>query len=168
MIDMGPKHLSLGKNRYITIFTVADTRYVMIFLHKTKDEFPSLLLQALTRTPRQPKILRTDGAGEYITATVNKILLDRGIKKEMSNPDQQFGNAKAETMVASIGRCIRVALLSSGLGTAFWSFAASNWIDVYNHLPHSSLGFKTPWEAEMGSTPDVSWFRPFGCRVTVF
>ena len=168
MIDMGPKHLSLGKNRYVTNITCADSRYVMLFLHKTKDEFASILQQALARTPRKPKILRTDGAGEYITPAVNKILNDHGIRKETSNPEEQFGNGKAETMVASIGRGMRVALLSSGLGTAFWGFAALNWIDVYNHLPHASLGFKTPWEVEMGTTPDVSWFRPFGCRVTVF
>ena len=168
MVDIGPKHLSLGKNRYATIITVADSRYVMLFLHKTKDEFKTILLQALARTPRQPKILRTDGAGEYITPAITKILFERGIQKQTSNPEEQFGNGKAETMVASIGRGMRVALLSSGLGTCFWGFAALNWIDVYNHLPHASLDFKTPWQVEMGTVPDVSWFRPFGCRVTVF
>ena len=168
MVDMGQKNLSLGKNRYATIITVADSRYTMLFLHRTKDEFSSILLEALARTPKTPKVLRTDGAGEYMTPLVNQILLERGIRKETSNPDEQFGNGKAETMVASLGRGTRVALLSSGLGTQFWGFAALHWIDVYNHLPHSSLGFKTPWEVEMGSTPDVSWFRPFGCRVTVF
>ncbi len=50
----------------------------------------------------------------------------------------------------------------------FWGFAAINWVDVYNHLPHAALHVKTPWEAQYGTLPDVSWFRPFGCRVTVF
>lgn len=170
MLDMGAKNLSLGKNRYITIIVAADSRYAHIYPHKTKDEFQTILLTALSRTPndKQPRILRTDGAGEYITPAINKILLDRGIQKQTSNPDEQFGNGKAETLVAAIGRGIRVALLSSGLGTAFWGLAAINWVDIYNHLPHASLGFKTPWEVEMGSKPDVSWFRPFGCRVTVF
>ena len=168
MIDIGAKHLTLNKNRYLTVFVNADTRYAMIFLHKTKDEFPQLLKQALARVSKMPRILRTDGAGEYMSPAANQILLDRGIQKQTSNPDEQFGNAKAESMLASIGRGIRVALLSSGLGPEFWGLAAQNWIDIYNHLPHAALQFKTPWEAETSSQPDISWFRPFGCRVTVF
>lgn len=168
MINMGEKHLSLGKNRYLTIFVCADSRYTIIHAHKTKDEFLTLLLQVLARLPKQPRILRTDGAGEYMTPAVNKVLLDRGIQKQTSNPEEQFGNARAETMVASVGRGTRVALLSAGLSAEFWAFAAQNWVDIYNHLPHASLNYKTPWEVEMGSQPDVSWFRPFGCRVTVF
>jgi hypothetical protein len=30
------------------------------------------------------------------------------------------------------------------------------------------LDGQTPVEAQYGHLPDVSWFRPFGCRVTVF
>ncbi len=41
-------------------------------------------------------------------------------------------------------------------------------MDIYNHLPHSALNDKTPWECEKGTPPDVSWFRPFGCRATVY
>jgi len=60
MIDMGEKHLSLGKNCYLTIFVCADSRYTIIHAHKTKNEVLTLLLQVLARLPKQPRILRTD------------------------------------------------------------------------------------------------------------
>jgi hypothetical protein len=53
---------------------------------------------------------------------------------------------------------MRVSLYSSGLPFEFWGFAAINWADVYNHLPHSALKGRTPWEAQYGTLPDVSWF----------
>jgi hypothetical protein len=168
MIDMGEKNLSMSGYRYITIFTIADSRYLMIFLHKTKDEFPSLLKQAFARAGCTPRILRTDGATEYHTPEVQDILLKHQIKKETSNAEEQFGNAKAETIVRALGKGIRVALYSANVPLEFWGYAAINWVDIYNHLPHASLDWKTPWEAHHGTKPDVSWFKPFGCRVTVF
>ena len=168
LIDMGEKNLSSAGHRYITIFTIGDSRYVMIFVHKTKDQFPTLLKQAFARAGCHPKILRTDGATEYHTPAVQAILLQHGIKKETSNPNEQHGNARVETMVRALGKGIRVALYSSNMPVEFWAYAAINWVDIYNHLPHASLGDKTPWEAHHGTKPDVSWFKPFGCRVTVF
>ncbi len=41
-------------------------------------------------------------------------------------------------------------------------------MNVYNMLPHSSLDMKSPWEVEKGTKPNVSMFKPFGCRATVF
>ena len=71
-------------------------------------------------------------------------------------------------MVDAIGQGIRVSLHDANLPPKYWSYAAVNFVDVYNHLPHSALGDLTPWECEKGTPPDVSWFRPFGCRATVF
>jgi hypothetical protein len=71
-------------------------------------------------------------------------------------------------MVCTVAKGIRAALLYSNLPPEFWGFAAVNWVDVYNQLPHSSIDDMTPWEVEKGTKPDVSMFRPFGCRVTVF
>ena len=54
----------------------------------------------------------------------------------------------AKTMVNSLGKGICIALLSSNLPPEFWGFAAVNYIDVYNHLPHASLNDTTPWEMD--------------------
>jgi hypothetical protein len=140
----------------------------MIILHKTKSECPDVLERAFTLAGMTPLVLCTDGAGEYNTEKCNSLLLQHKIRKETSSSEEQFQNGMAETMVKLLSKGIQAALLSSNLQPEFWGFAAVNYIDVYNHLPHSSLNNTTPWEMEKGTTPDISWFRPFGCRVTVF
>jgi len=159
---------SLSGFRYLSIFVIHDSRFTMVFAHKTKDEAPTILLKAFAQAGYVPKILRTDSAAEYCTPSIDRILLDRGIDKQYSNPYEQHGNAKAETMVHAIGKGIRCQLLAANGPPEFWAFAAINFIDVYNRLPHASLGGKSPWEIEKKSIPNLSWFKPFGCRVTVY
>ena len=165
-VDFGTE--TLQKNRYMTIFVVLKTRYVMIFLHKSKNEFPALLRKALAQLGRSPKILRADGAGENCSDEVDAICLEHSMQQQHSNPHEQFGNAPPETMVNNITQSVRVSLHDANLPIKYWGYAAINAVDVYNHLPHSALGMKSPWECEKGTPPDVSWFRPFGCRATVY
>jgi len=72
-------------NRYMTIFIIARSQYVMIFLHKTKDEFPHLLKKAIAQA-------------------------DNKIMQQSSHLHQQCGNTLPEKMVDTICRGIRVAL----------------------------------------------------------
>lgn len=167
-IDMGEENTTPAGNRYITVVTIIDTRFLMVFLHRTKDEFPRILLKAFAQAGKLPKILRTDNASELNSQEVQDLLLERGVVKENSNAYEQFGNAPAEIMVNTIDNGVRAALKDANLPLHYWGFAVVNWVDIYNHLPHSALDDKTPWECEKGTPPDVSWFRPFGCRATVF
>jgi hypothetical protein len=95
-------------------------------------------------------------------------LLGLGIVKECSNAYEQFGNAPGEIMVNMINNGVRAALKDANLLLHYWGFATVNWVDIYNHLPHSALNDKTPWECKKGTPPDVSCFRPFGCSATVY
>ena len=147
---------------------VLDTRFVSTFLHKTKDEAPDILLKALAQSHTKPRFLRTDGAGEYNLEEICKILWDRGIDKQSSNPHEQSGNARAETMVNTIARGTRAQLLTANLAPEFWGYAAMNYVDIYNRTPHDSLNGISPWQLEKGTKPDLSWFKPLGCRATVF
>ena len=167
-VFMGKTQPSKAGHRYMTIFVVARTRYVMVFFHKTREETATIIKRAFTRLGRYPRILRCDGAWEYDTQAIDAICLEHNIQLQHSNPHQQFGNALSEIMVNTIGNGIRVSLHDANLPPEFWTYAAINCVDVYNHLPHSALQDKTPWECEKGTTPDVSWFRPFGCRATVY
>ena len=167
-IDMGEKRVSKAGYRYMTIFVVARTRFTMVFFHKTRQETPTMIKRAFARLGRYPRILRCDGAWEYDTNEIHALCLEHNIEMQHSNPHQQFGNALCETMVDTLGNGIRVSLHDANLPPTFWTYAAINCVDVYNNLPHSSLEHKTPWECEKGTTPDVSWFRPFGCRATVY
>ena len=59
-------------------------------------------------------------------------------------------------------------IYDANLPMEFWGYAIVHFVEVYNRTPHSSLGNKTPWECEKGTLPDVSMFRVFGCRATVY
>eukprot|EP00961_Rhodomonas_salina_P085134 1143173-Rhodomonas_salina.1 len=67
-----------------------------------------------------------------------------------------------------MGKGICTLLLQAKLPPEFWGAAALYYTDVYNHLPHSSIGCEIPYEIHTNKQPDVSWFRPWGCRCTLF
>ena len=66
MFDMGDRFLTLGGNRYATFFVIRKTRYVMLFLHKTKTvpDLLNILQKARARAGSFPDVLVSDGAGE--------------------------------------------------------------------------------------------------------
>ena len=165
---MGEDTLSLAGNRYVTIFVILFSRYVIIFLHRKKSDFPEILRKAIIQAGKAPKILRTDNAGEYTGAEAEAIYNKHGIKRQYGNPYQQFQNGVPEKLVDTINKGTRTSLTTANLPKSFWGFAAINFVDVYNNLPHSSLGNKSPVEIEKGKIPDVSRFRPWGCRATVY
>jgi hypothetical protein len=168
MVDYGEHAVTPAGNRYMTIFVIAGPRFVMIFPHKKKSDFDTLLDKAIAQAGSAPKTLRTDGALEYLDVDISASLLRRGIFKQTTCAHQQFQDGKVEKMVDTINSSVRTALTASNLPNKFWGYAAINAVDIYNHLPHSSLNFQTPWEAFKGTLPNVSMFKPFGCRATVF
>jgi hypothetical protein len=89
LVDMG-KTPSIGGYRYISIFTIVASRYVIIVLHKAKSDCPDVLRKAFNKAGKTPTVLRTDGAGEYNTKECNDLLLGLQIRKEASNPEEQF------------------------------------------------------------------------------
>ena len=153
----------------MTIFVILAARFVMVFLHASKSDYPDILKQAFAQAGEIPKCIRSDEAGEYNSAEAYKIYQDHLILKQTTNANQQFQNGPSEKMVDTIGGRARTVLTDSNLPyKKFWGYAVIYAVDTYNHTPHASLGMKTPWEMHKKSLPDVSMFRPFGCRATVF
>jgi len=170
--DMGSQHLSMGRNRYISVFVVHRSRYAITVLHSdsTFSTMKRILIRAFARAGFTPKRVRHDGAGEYMSEELTAWLAEQGthIWSEQSNPHEQFGNAISEKLVDTLGKGIRTLLLHSQLPPEFWGAAALYYTDVYNHLPHASLNDEIPHTIHTGRQADVSWFRPFGCRATLF
>eukprot|EP00961_Rhodomonas_salina_P279193 3771647-Rhodomonas_salina.1 len=57
---------------------------------------------------------------------------------------------------------------TNNLPVEFWGLASLYIVESYNVLQHSGIHNKIPYEEHTRRSTDVSWFRPFGCRVTVF
>ena len=155
--------VSISGNSYVTIFVILKSTFIMIFLHNKRSKFPELLEKAFLQAGYTPKILLTDGLKEDNSEEVMAICQKQGILKQMTNAHQQFQNGAPEKLVDTINKGVRTALLTCNLPKAFWVYAAINVVDVYNHLPHSTLNRMTQWEAEKGTLPNVSMFKQFGC-----
>lgn len=168
LVDMGEKWKTVGGNRYISIFCVKKSRYGIAILHKDRKNFEGILNRAITKCGFVFKRIRCDGAGEYICDRLSDYFKSRDIEVQYSNPREQFQNGISEKMVDTMGRMMRTVLLQSHLPPEFWGCAIHYCMDVYNHIPHSSLNGRIPYAVHHGQRPNVAWFRPFGCHATVF
>ena len=86
----GEKLTTPAGNHYGTLFVIKKTRFAMIFLHKRKTEFLSLLKKAIAVAGRAPKLLPTNGAGEYADKEAQAFYDSNGIVHQTTNPYQQL------------------------------------------------------------------------------
>mmetsp|Transcript_62060 Transcript_62060/g.128459 ORF Transcript_62060/g.128459 Transcript_62060/m.128459 type:complete len:405 (-) Transcript_62060:2033-3247(-) len=168
LIDMGEDWKTMRDNRYVLIFIIKKSLFAISILHKGRHDIQSVLLRAFAKAGFTPKKLRSDGAGEYISEELQAFFDERGIEHEVSNPHQQYQNAMSEKFVDTLGKGTRTLLLQSGLPPEFWGTSVLYFTDVYNHIPHASLNGMIQYQVHHQITPDVSWFRPYGCKATVF
>lgn len=158
MIDIREDHPTLDNNRYMSIIVIKKSRFGMVFLHSSKDAATNkqVLEKAFAYSGSKPTTLRSDGAGEY--KKLNTWLNSIGIWQQITNPDEQHGNGVAEKFGDTIGNGIRTMLKQSNLGTEFWGAAALYFVETRNHLPHSSIENKIPFEERTGKTPTYLGF----------
>ena len=170
LFDMS-KCESIGGHRYCTVIVMRKSRFVFIFLHKTKDEIQAVWTKCInTLGPKHTlKTVRCDGAGEYISQKFRTWMLEKhGITMQFSSPHEQNQNGLAEKTIDLLTRRMRAGLTHSGLPTSFWSTTLIMTADTMNVTPHKSLGYDTPYHVHYGYHADMRQFRPLGCRCTVF
>eukprot|EP00961_Rhodomonas_salina_P162778 2192759-Rhodomonas_salina.1 len=170
MFNMGEDFQTIHGNRFATMVVIHNSRYGMLYLHKNKSASTvrEILEQAFAKAGVKPNILRSDEAGEYEDAELNQWLTVIGIHHQFSAVDSQYQNTLAEKFLDTIGNGIRAILLQSNLPVEFWGLTTLYIVESYNVLPHSGINNRIPFEEHTGRRANVSWFRPFGCQVTVF
>jgi len=60
--------------------------------------------------------------------------------------------------------CVRSMIHAQGLDLEFWAEAVNTAVYIKNRCPTKVLDSKTPQEAWIGTKPDVSHLRVFGCK----
>eukprot|EP00961_Rhodomonas_salina_P036265 487539-Rhodomonas_salina.1 len=126
MFDMGEDFKTIHGNCYATMVVFHKSRYGMLFLHNGKraSTVREILQKAFASAGLKPRILHSDGAGEYEDAKLNEWLTEIGIHHQYSAVDSQYQNALAEKFLDTIGNGIRAILLQSNLPVEFWGMAA--------------------------------------------
>ncbi|GLI60618.1 hypothetical protein VaNZ11_002766, partial [Volvox africanus] len=115
-----------------------------------------------TQCGRQLKCIRTDNGGEFVNVRVKEFCTQRGVKHELSVPYTPQQNAKAEHLNRTLLDKMRTILAESGVPKKWWHEALCTASYLRNRSPSSGKP-KTPFELLIGTVPDVSHLRVFGC-----
>jgi hypothetical protein len=170
--------------KYILLAIDAATRWVEIRLLTSKDESVNhivrlnnifknhsqildtkLLSDSELKRKRGIKTIKTDGGKEFVNTSLKQYCDTEGIVLEQSAPYSHEQNGLVERMMRTILNIVRSLLSNAQLPKELWGEAAKSAVYVYNRSPHSSLGFKTPFEKRYKSKPDISNIRLFGSLV---
>ena len=157
--------------RYLLTFIDDFSRYVVIYLMRTRDEvlrhFKTYKAWAEKATGQQLAILRTDGGGEYTSGVFSAYLREEGIQRQITPPHTPEHNGVAERMNLTIFGAVRSMLHRARLPTTFWAEAPINAVLIRNRCPTRAVKGQTPYEAWTGRKPSIDSFRVFGCLAYV-
>lgn len=153
--------------RYVATLKDEASGYSRITLIAVKGEAAGAMRNMIAwferQTDRRVQRIRHDRGGEYINASLLSFYADRGIQVEPTAPYCPESNGVAERLNGVLLAKTRPMLAESGLGQRRWGDALCHANDMLNCT--LSRGAKaTPHERLLGSAPDVSGFRVFGCR----
>ena len=165
-----------SRSKYGLVFIDHFTNLPFVYTLSSKDEYPKFLQQFLIdfKTMFQGQsvsdliILRSDNGAELNSAEVNAICTQNGIKRQTSNPGQQFQNGKAEKCIGDLWNMTKTSLLFSGCPRRLWEHAWRNACYVKRHLPCSANpGFQSPLQMIEGKQIELSHLLPFGCLMYI-
>jgi hypothetical protein len=164
----GPiKVASFSGFKYWITFIDDSGRFRAAYTMKKKSEafscFKKFKAWAEKQTGCVVKVLREDKGGEYIGREFDDFCAEHGIQRQHSVRARPQQNGVAERANRTMEQGIASMLHQAGLPLSFWGEALAAFIHVWNKTPTSTLPGMTPYQAFLGSKPDVSMLRVWGC-----
>ena len=165
----GRKLQSLQGYRYYLIVVDDCSRYRWVRMLRNKSDAENevcALIEAVERekAPAKVSVFRSDGGGEFITASLKEFFKQRGIKPEKSAPYSQFQNGVAERSIGIIDECARAMMMVSSSPSYDWCHAVNHAVYVRNRLPTRALDGVAPVEVYSGIQRTLRDPMPiFGC-----
>ncbi|GJX07571.1 putative ribonuclease H-like domain-containing protein [Tanacetum coccineum] len=162
---------SINHKIYCLVITDEYTRFSWVFFMEHKSETYLLLKDFITLVENQfnhkVKCLRCDHGTEFKNAKFIDFCGEKGIKRDYSNPRTPQQNGVAERKNRTLIEAARTMLADSLLPTMFWAEAVNTACYVLNRVLVTKPHNKTPYELLTGEVPSISYFKPFGCHVTI-
>ena len=176
---------SLGGSRYFVTFIDDFSRWTTMYTMKAKSEtfkcfrtyhahaekhtgskIKTLnVVQSSCKPAEQIKAIRTDNGGEYISNEFKSYLLEHGIQHQLTVAYTPQQNGVAERMNRTLMDCVRSLLHTAKLDKKFWAEALSTAVYIRNRVISRSLPINTtPHQLWIGTPPDLSHLRVFGCK----
>ncbi|KAJ9535802.1 hypothetical protein OSB04_un001045 [Centaurea solstitialis] len=158
---------SLGNKKYVVTFIDDSSRFCYVYLLHSKDEALEKFKIYKTEVELQlgvpVKCLRTDRGGEYMDPQYFQSV---GIIHEKTAPYTPEQNGVAERKNRVLKEMVNSMLSYSGLSKGFWGEAMLTACYILNRVPNKR-NKTTPYELWFKRTPDLDYFRIWGCRAVV-
>nr|GEX00372.1 putative ribonuclease H-like domain-containing protein [Tanacetum cinerariifolium] len=168
----GPTSIrSIDHKYYCLVITDDYSRFCWVFFLEHKDETYPILKDFINlvenKLNKMVKATRCDNGTKFKNAHMIDLYGSKGIKREYSNPRTPQQNGVAERRNKTLIEAARTMLADSKLPTMFWTEAVRTVCYVLNRVSVTSPHTKTPYALLTGNIPSVSYFKPFGCHVTI-
>ena len=136
---------SLNGAEYFLSFIDDKTRYVWVYILKTKDQvfekFLELKSMAERSTGKKLQILQTDNGGEFTSKQFQAYLKTEGVRHESTVPKNPEQNGVAERMKQTLVEATRAMLINANLPQKFWAEALSTAAYLRNRSPTKAISW---------------------------
>nr|KYP75335.1 Retrovirus-related Pol polyprotein from transposon TNT 1-94 [Cajanus cajan] len=153
-----------GYQYYVT-FVDAHTRFIWIFLFKSKahtlDVFKQFHAMIQNQFQLPIKAIQTDWGGEFRSFT--SYLAQNGIQHRLICPHTHHQNGIVERKHRHIVELGLTMLAQAHLPMQFWDHAFLTSVYLINRLPSSSIQHDVPFRKLFHQLPDYNFLRIFGC-----
>ncbi len=163
----GPLPISIHRSKYILIFTCYLTRYRFVSFLMSKDQAEKEIRKMILEVRRlnyKVKVLKSDNAKEFISDSVNQLLLENGIFLQTTSPYTPHQNGVAERTNRSVIELTVASMWHAQIPIILWPYTVKTVINMLNYFPNKHLGMNTtPYIQVFNRIPDLSYLRNYGC-----
>ena len=164
----GPYPISYNGKRYVISFIDDYTRSTWVYPITAKSEAIDTLKELYNKlyTNLELKIarIRADNAKEYQSTKWTEFTKEKGIINEYSAPYSPEQNGIAERYNRTIIEHARAAIIAKDIPIKLWPYIIEATCYILNRVYNKAIN-KTPYEALLGSKPDISNIRILGSLV---
>ena len=166
---VGPSQVASLSGKHYTYVIVDDySRFTWVaFLTHKSDAFETF--KCFAKRVQNEKgyfitTLRSDHGKEFENEAFKNFCSKRGISHNFSCPRTPQQNGVVERKNRTLIEMARTMLNEYDLPTYFWVEAINTSCYILNRVSKRPILNKTPYELWNGKTPNISYFRVFGCK----
>lgn len=153
--------------RYFLTLVDDKSRWIWIFLLALKSDvivaIKQFLLMVKTQFGKCVKVFRSDNGGEFLNTNCHDLFVLNGIVHQRSRPHTPQQNRVVERKHRHLLETARALKIQSSLPSRYWEDCVETAAYIFNRMPLSVLGNKSPYKELYDKSPSMSHFKVMGC-----